>query len=193
MMSIRVIPFIAVFLLARTILAAGQLSQSEWRSATELGRKCLAPIVKVTSPGGDFDVYVESPVARAALVTAMLTIAGHPVDGMPGLDRSLQPGYRVWFVRKPTARQTASIERVELRKRASILRASSIRDERLFVARAPSHGIIEPLRARFPEYVFESAPAAGYDVVARTDAGEQRYHVTEQDREAVMNVCNPPR
>src|SRR5437868_4910221 len=54
----------------------------------------------------------------------------------------------------------------------------------------PSHGIIEPLRARFPEFTFDSLPDGPFDVVVVTTKGGRRYHVTDAVRHQSLHVCN---
>jgi hypothetical protein len=60
------------------------LDEKEVRQAIALGRSCHAPIIRVAASRGDFDVYVESPFARVALVAATALMMYEPLDA-PGV------------------------------------------------------------------------------------------------------------
>jgi hypothetical protein len=65
-----------------------------------------------------------------------------------------------------------------------------VRRNRLFIGTVASYGVIEPLRARFQEFVFPEVPGGELDVALHTNTGVQRYRVTEQDRSRLIRVCN---
>ena len=54
----------------------------------------------------------------------------------------------------------------------------------------PSHGIVESLRTRFPEFVFAALPPGDFQVLVQSSTGVQRYTVAARDREQIMRVCN---
>jgi hypothetical protein len=113
-----------------------------------------------------------------------------PLDA-PGVKRAMRrPGYRVWFVRKPDAPFPAAITHVRVQSTAGERAPVTERNERLFLGTVPSHGIIEPLRARFPEFVFDPLPQDTFVLVVGTSGGTQRFTVTQRERTALMRVCN---
>ena len=103
-------------------------------------------------------------------------------------------GVRVWATRRPERISShAAVTAIRLETKDQVIRSVAQRDVRLFVGSVASHGIIEPLRARFPEYTFESLPSGRFDVVLQTTAGVERYHVTPQRTQPLLPVCNAPR
>jgi hypothetical protein len=154
-----------------------------------LGQRCQAPIIRLSGSRADFDVYVESPFARVALVAAAARVMHQPLDA-PGVKRAMRPGYRIWFVRKPEALFPAAITHVTVRSTAGEIMPVAEHDERLFLGTVPSHGIIEALRARFPEFVFDRLPPDSFVVIVGTSRGTQRFAVTRRDRMASIRVCN---
>jgi hypothetical protein len=172
---------------------APALSAGDMARAVALGRRCTAPIVRVRArPGQDFDVYVESPLGRAALAVATATVMHYPIDAVP-VKRTMTEAsdYRVWGDYVPSSRGAVSVRRVMLQPvQGPAIAPIRQMYERFFVGRVPSHGIIEPLRARFGEAVFDRLPDVDYDVVFQTTGGVQRYRVTREAREALLHVCN---
>ena len=59
----------------------------------------------------------------------------------------------------------------------------------LTVRHLPAHGIINEVRWRFWEWIFDQLPAGEFQVVLDTTAGVQRYTVTDKDRAKLMRVC----
>ncbi len=57
---------------------ADLLTGAERAQAITLGPSCQAPIVRIPADQHDFDVYVESPFARVALVTAAAQMMHQP-------------------------------------------------------------------------------------------------------------------
>jgi hypothetical protein len=98
---------------------------------------------------------------------------------------------RVWGVYANGARPDVSVRRITIHATAGTdISPISEQYERFFVGTVPSHGIIEPLRARFGEAVFDALPAGDFDVLFHTTAGTQRYHVTDHARRTPLRVCN---
>jgi hypothetical protein len=157
-----------------------------------VGQRCEAPIIRIPGRHGDFEVYVESPAARIALVAATATMMHQPMDAARVRTAMHLPGFRVWVA--PTTEGVAStltIDRITVQPPTGAeLAAAEVRWRRLALGIAPSHGIIEPLRARFPEFVFPDLPAGNLQIVLHTTAGVQRYTVTEPARSALIRVCN---
>ena len=62
----------AVMLILGIASRAGgqQLAPQELAQAIALGQGCQAPIIRLSSSRADFEMFVESPFARAALVSA---------------------------------------------------------------------------------------------------------------------------
>jgi hypothetical protein len=165
------------------------LTPQQLTEAIAIGRQCQAPIIRESSARGDFEVYIESPFARAALVAATARVMSQPLDA-PGVKKAIQGGYRIWFARTPMAPSPVTVTRVLVRSPAGEIAPVARRDERLFLGTVPSHGIIEPLRARFPEYVFDQLPSGPFVVVAATNRGVERFRVTPHNRSALLRVCN---
>ena len=179
-----------VFMMLGVIGRAGEpLTQTEMGEAMAFGRKCQPPIVRVSS--SQFDVYVESPFARAALVFATATVNHWPLDA-PGVIKAMTPDYRIWAVYKDQADRTVSLTRIGVRPLGGAERAPArIRDwERLFLGVGASHGIIEPLRLRAGEAIFDELPSSDFQIILHTTAGVHRYTVTATDRAARLRVCN---
>lgn len=180
-------------MLATSMLAqnAGQLTAQEQADAFALGQTCQAPIVRLPADD-DFVIYIESPFARAALIAATARMMALSLTAA-AVNRAMLPGYRVWIARTPSAPADLAVEAVRVRSGRQQLAPSSTKDVRFFVGRTASHGIIEPLRARFPEYTFDSLRPGPFDVVLNTNAGTRQYHVTDAARRKNLHVCNEPR
>jgi hypothetical protein len=109
----------------------------------------------------------------------------------PGVRTALRDGYRLWLAYSPSSPTNISIDRITIRTHGgAVLQPTDVRRERLFIGTVPSDGIIEPLRARFQEFVFPAVPSGDVDVMLHTSAGVQRYEVTERDRLRLIRVCN---
>lgn len=165
------------------------LDEKEVRQAVGVGRSCHAPIIRVAASLGDFDVYVESPFARVALVAATALMMHEPLDA-PGVRRAMQPGYRIWLWRARDSRQRISVSRLSVRSHDGEIRPVAERRATLFLGAVPSHGIIPPLRQRYPEFLFDSLPKGEFEVVLHTNDGLQHYRISEKDRATLIPVCN---
>ena len=170
--------------------AAGQvLTSQELAQPIALGERCVAPIIRLTANGADFEAYVESPFARAALAGATARLMHQPLESS-FVNRAVRPGYRIRFGRLPEAPLPAAVTHVRVRSSGREAAPIAELNERFFVGTVPSHGIVEPLRARFPEYVFEQLPAGDFVLVVGTTHGTYRFTVTARERASVMRVCN---
>jgi len=168
---------------------AEPLTQTEKDQAFALGRRCQAPIARVAS--GQFDVYVESPLARTALVIATATINHRPLDA-PGVIGAMTADYRIWAVYRDEADRTVSVSRIGVRPIGGAERGPlrTLEWERLFLGIGSSHGIIEPLRLRPGEAIYDSLPSGDFQIVLHTTAGVLRPTVTAAARSALLRVCN---
>jgi hypothetical protein len=176
-------------LLARNA-SSGQtvLTDAEQNRAIALGRSCRAPIIMVPAGQHDFNVYIESPFARIALVTAAAQLMNQPLEAV-GVRGAMKPGYRIWLVRKRGARTDYILNTVRIRSRGSDQLPAQVRADKFFLGKVPSHGIIDALRDRRPEFTFSDLPVDGFEVLVDTSAGVQRYQVTQRERDTMMSVC----
>ena len=168
------------------------LTDADRVQAIALGRTCQSPIVQVSREGGDFDVYIESPYARVALVAAAAQVMQQSIDA-PGVRLAMKPGYRIWLHRTPRARIDYTVTQVYVRSGDHDFSPVSESRDRFFLGTVPSHGMVEAVRSRIPEYSFDALPAGNFDVVVETSAGPQHYPVKQRDRQKLMRVCNDPR
>lgn len=170
--------------------AQESLTRDEIAAWMAVGQKCQAPIIRIPGRGGGFDIYIESPAGRAALVAATATMMHESLDA-PGVRTAVQRGYRVWLATTGRRPQTVSIHQITIRARGRAdLHPIRVRDELLALGTVPSHGIVEPLRVRSPEFVFSDLPRDDFFVVLHLSAGTERYRVASQDRSRVIRVCN---
>jgi len=175
---------------ASATAAQASLTPEETARWLAVGQGCRAPLVRIPAQRGAFEIYIESPAARAAVVGATATMMHQALDAA-GVRTALQDGYRVWVAYTPSSPTNVTIERITIRPRGGkVLQPAKVRRERLFIGTVASHGIIEPLRARFQEFVFPEVPAGGLEVALHTNTGVERYRVTEQDRARLIRVCN---
>jgi hypothetical protein len=187
-----ILPFVSVMTVAS---AQEALAPSAVQEAIALGKSCGdVPILRVTKPGGDFVVFIESPFARIATHAAAARQMHQPFDPANITSDIGAPDYGVWLQYAPSGRRTLTANRVLLESRsgaASDRVIKSIRDRRsqLTVGAIAAHGIITEVRWRGWEWTFDRLPNGEFDVVVETTAGAQRYRVTSQDRARRMRVC----
>ena len=98
---------LVLFVIASDSTSAAQesLDEKEVRHAISVGRSCHAPIIRIAESLGDFDVYVESPFARVALVAATALMMHEPLDA-PGVRRAMKHGNRIWLWHKRDSRRS---------------------------------------------------------------------------------------
>jgi len=138
-----------------TLRKGGLLSPEEIGRAIQFGEKCTAPIVRIPGKRGqDFDVYVESPLGRAALAIATAHVMRVSTDAQAVRRAMRVSHYRVWGDRPIGSRATVTVQEILIRPQAGRdITSLAQQYERFFVGTVPSHGIIEPLRLRFGEAV----------------------------------------
>jgi hypothetical protein len=187
----RIVVFLSFLIGSGSSSAQEALDEKEVHQAIAVGRTCHAPIIRVATRLGDFDVYVESPFARVALVAATALMMHQPLDAR-GVKRAMQPGYRIWLWHKRDSRRRISVSRLSVRSGDDEILPVAERRATLFLGSVPSHGIIPPLRQRYPEFLFDSLPQADFEVVLHTKDGLQRYRINEEHRAKLIPVCNEP-
>jgi len=185
----------------RTLLLLVALTVSTWAQpaltdqqiadATVLGRRCQAPMVHFAER--EYDLYVESPLGHAALIVAAALMNHQPLDA-PSVRNAMVPGYRIWAVRRFGVEPMPTITRITVKPRSGTeLQATGERRDRLSMGTMPSHGIVDSLRTRLPQYEFSSLPPEDFDVLVHTEHGVRRYHVTSAKRTQLLQVCNERR
>ena len=165
-----------------------QLTDAELADAVALGKRCKAPIVHFETP--EYDLYVESPFAHAALITAVAVVNHESVDA-PGVRNAMTAPAAIWLTRKFGVAAMPTLDRIAVQPLHAVeIRATAERRERLFAGTLPSHGIVDNLRTRLPQYEFSDLPAGDYDVVVHLENGVRRHRVTASVRASAMDVCN---
>jgi hypothetical protein len=164
---------------------------SQLNEAIALGRTCSAPIMRLQRPGGDFDVYIESPLARIALFAATAQQMHLPFDAATAA-KHLTTTTRIWADYSASGRRTIAVTGILVATShpRSISPPIAVGTSRLFLGRAASHGIIEGLRFRAGQSTFDTLPAGDFTVILQTTAGVQKYPVAEADRATLLPVCN---
>jgi hypothetical protein len=191
----RRITLLAFVILMRAASGAAQsasLRQEEVAAWMATGQKCQAPLTRIATRDGNFEIFIEDPGARAAIVAAAATMNHQPLDAVR-VRTSLRDGYRIWASYTDSSRRDVSVSDITIQATGTReLRPAASREERLALGIASSHGIIEAVRVRFPEFTFPTLPEHDFYVVLHTTVGIQRYHVTPTDRTRLMGVCNGP-
>jgi hypothetical protein len=190
-------PPLAVLIAATAVAttARGQeaLSRDETARWMAVGQKCEAPLIRIPSLDGGFEIYIESPAARVAVVAAAAAM-NHLSFDTERVRTALKDGYRVWISRQDSATSSIAVDDVGIRaEHQPELKPVGMRDERLTLGIAPSHGIIEAVRVRFPEFEFSAMPDHDFTIVLYTNRGIQRYRVTAHNRSGLIPICNPTR
>ena len=178
----------AIFLAAFSVEPSTTAHLNE---AIALGRTCYAPIIRLQRPGTDFDVYVESPLARIALFSATAQQMHLPFDAAAAA-RHYTTTSRVWADYSAGGSRTIAVTGILVATShpRSVSKPIAVKTEHFFLGRAASHGIIESLRFRAGESTFETLPSGDFMVVLETTAGRQEYRVTDTDRTKLLHVCN---
>jgi hypothetical protein len=164
---------------------------SQLNEAIAIGRTCSAPIMRLQRPGGDFDVYIESPLARIALFAATAQQMHLPFDAATAA-RHLTTTTRIWADYSASGRRTIAVTGILVATShpRTISQPIAVGTSRLFLGRAASHGIIEGLRFRAGESTFDTLPSGNFTIILQTTGGVRRYPVTEGDRARLLHVCN---
>jgi hypothetical protein len=166
------------------------LNRDEAAKWIAVGQRCEAPLIRIPSRDGSFEIYIESPAARAAVVAAAAMMNHQPIDARR-VQTAIRAGYRVWASYTDLSPRTIRIEQMTVRSaQRPEIKPASIRDERLSLGIAPSHGIVEAVRVRFPEFEFLDLPHQDFWLVLRTNRGLQRYLVPQNRRLKLVRVCN---
>ena len=191
-------PFLTMTVAASICVApAAQepLTDTEIRDVVALGTSCgEVPLVKVTDPRGDFDVFIEGPVARVAIQAAAAAQMRRPFDASMVTPEMTEPTFRVWLQYTLYGRRTISVDDVVLQPAGRNGARDAMRPFRqqpfeLTIGHLPAHGIVDAVRFRWTQWTFDRLPAGPFDVILSTTAGVQRYTVTDKDRSASFRVC----
>lgn len=177
------------------VTAQGLLTDTQVKEAIALGRACGdVPIAKIGAKGGDFNVFIEGPFARVALHAAAARQMHQPFDVSKVRGDVASRDYRIWAQYVLDGRRTVSVERVVLQGiddngRSAVIQPARDRPFQLTVGHLPAHGIMDELRWRFWEWIFDRLPVGEFHVILETSAGVQRYRVTSRDRAALTKIC----
>lgn len=170
---------VALLSLAVAVPVSGQtvlspLSEDQISQAIERGRVGALPSAKTAGPPkGDFTVSIETPVARIASAAANAFRQYRPFDVGAVTKELRAPVYRVLIERSPRA---GVIEHVVLQPAGLI----------------GMNGVVQPVRESSANADFDRLPAGGeFDVIIVTRAGEQRYRVSQQNREVLEGQWSP--
>lgn len=150
------------------IIAAAQepLTEQQVTDAIALGKGGTIPIVRVSKFLGDFDVFIEGPVARIAAAAADAT-----------------KRYRAFEVSNVTRDMAAQDFTIYVRNaqgsRGSVLASHIVLQPK---GAKGMDGVIQPVRERLGVATFDHLPDGEFQVVVVTGAGPQTYAVSEKDR-----------
>jgi hypothetical protein len=113
--------------------AQASLTREETARWLAVGQGCQAPLVRIPVQRGAFEIYIESPAARAAVVAATATMMHQSLEAA-GVRTALENGYRAWVALTPSSPANVTIERITIRPRAGkMLQPAEVRRERLFI------------------------------------------------------------
>lgn len=157
-----------------TVLVAFALAQATLQPLTEaqvseaiaLGQKGSVPIVQVGRfSANDLDVFILGPMARIARAAAAATKQFRPFGRADVTPAMLEPVYTIEAV--PTSFSRSGANHIVLQPKGA----------------QGMDGVIQPLREmRGVASVFDHFPEGGFQVVAVTGTGPQRYTVSPKDR-----------
>jgi hypothetical protein len=161
----RCAPLLAFVLFPAVALAQGALTESEVAEAIELGKKGEVPVLRVTTFLGDFDVFVEGPIARVAAAAMAASRDFRPFDAS---NVTREMASRLYVVRARPKRygRRVGAGRIVLQPRGA----------------EGMDGVVQPVKEGFSETTFDRLPDGEFQVVVVTEQGPQRYTVTEKDR-----------
>src|SRR5207248_7217166 len=120
-------------------------------------------LVKVGSQRGDFDVFIEGPIARIAIQAAAAAQIRRPFDASMVTRQMAAPTFRIWTQYTTRGRRTVSVNRIVLQA----VRATGgneviqpVRGEpfQVTVGHLPAHGIIEAVRCRDWQWTLDRLP-----------------------------------
>src|SRR5437868_11372197 len=96
--------------------AQPQLTDAQIKDAIALGRSCreIPLLMKVGSQRGDFDVFIEGPIARIAIQAAAAAQIRRPFDASMVTRQMAAPTFRIWTQYTTRGRRTVSVNRIVL-------------------------------------------------------------------------------
>jgi hypothetical protein len=180
-----------------TLAVAGQepLTEAQVKEAVAIGKDCSnVPLVRVGAVRGDFNVFIEGPFARIAIHAAAARQMHQRFDASKVTGDVAARDYRVWAQYTLRGRRTVSVNHVVLQPNGKSGMSAAIQPVRersfqLTVGQLPAHGIVDEVRWRNWEWIFDHLPVGTFQVILETSAGAQRYTVTGQDQATLMRVC----
>ena len=170
------------------VAAEEPLTDMQVKDAVALGKDCGdVPLVKVGAAQGDFNVFVEGAFARIAVHAAAARQMHQPFDTSKVKGDLAALDYRVWVQYSSRGTSDGFGESCRPSTTGEKGASTTIRPVRerpfqLTVGRLPGHGIIDEVRLRRWEWMFDRLPAGEFQVILDTSAGTQRYTVTARDR-----------
>src|SRR5215471_226576 len=93
--SRRITVFAILMMCAASGAQTASLRTEEVAGWMATGQRCQAPLTRITTRDGNFEIFIESPDARAAIVAAAATMNHQPLDSSR-VQTSLRDGYRIW-------------------------------------------------------------------------------------------------
>lgn len=168
-------------LLLQTTTPAPELSDRQIRDAIEMGRAGNVPIVQVGAwlgvSKGDFDVFIEGPIARIAAAASNAFRQYRPFDETNVTPAMREPVYRVRFRRdfdrlRDRTGPLGDVQHVVLQPR----RAKGM------------EGVIQPVREDVGngEAFFDRFPDGEFDVVIATQHEVQKCNVSSKQRAKIQ-------
>src|SRR5258705_7462343 len=121
----RPIPALTFAILCVLTCDQGDASQTSSLTSEEtavwmsVGQRCQAPVTWIRGRDGTFEVYIESPAARAAVVAATATVMHRSLEAR-GVKTALKEGYRIWAFSNAAALSTWTINGISVRARGGV-------------------------------------------------------------------------
>jgi hypothetical protein len=198
LLTLTIVAAAALTAIAPTRAGAGPrepILKEDLEAAIAVGRACKAPIIRIAAGHNTFDVFIESPLARIALLAATARQMHQPFDAAVA-EQFVTDTYRVWvaYPRSDYFHRNLTINRITLAPPGKKpVMPTEVRTHTFALGPVPAHGIIEALRFRSNESTFARLPDGPFSVMIGTNAGVERYQVSDTARTARLMVCNEPR
>jgi hypothetical protein len=105
-----------------------------------MGRTCRAPIVHLQADRRDFEVSIESPIARIAL-NAATSLQMHQAYDDVRARREFTRDYRIWVDYSPTSRRSVGLQRITLQSHGRVILPVAESKQDFTLGYVASHGI----------------------------------------------------
>jgi len=165
---VRAMPLcvLSAVVLVQLIAAAQEpLTEQQVNDAIALGKAGTVPIVRVSKFLGDFDIFIEGPVARIAAAAADATKRYRPFDVSKVTRDLAAPNYTIYVRHSQGSRSSVLASDIVLQPKGA----------------KGMDGVIQPVRERLGVATFDHFPDGDFQVVVVTGAGPQTYTVAEKD------------